>query len=193
VSSVGQELTITRRHLPHWQVGGSTYFITFCLRGTVHGEDGICRHTTQRQRSLTSHERQIVKKEIVFWHPSRWTVHILAVMPDHTHILVTPAETSPGRWYSLSTILHSVKRGSALKINPLRGRRGALWQSESFDRIVRDEREFHEKATYILSNAVKAGLVADGWEYDGLCCEGMDTEGEARAPRARSDGRTGGR
>jgi hypothetical protein len=43
-----------------------------------------------------------------------------------------------------------------------------VWQHESFDRIVRDAREFREKAQYILNNAVKAGLIEDGWAYDGF-------------------------
>jgi REP element-mobilizing transposase RayT len=119
----------------------------------------------------------VVRDDILFWHGSRWTVHALTVMPDHVHILASPLEMAPGRWHSLSTILRSVKCGAALKINRMRGRRGALWQAESFDRIVRDEREFDEKANYILSNAVKAELVKDGWEYDGLWCPGMDVQG----------------
>ncbi|MBE9565487.1 MAG: hypothetical protein IMF16_01910, partial [Proteobacteria bacterium] len=102
------------------------------------------------------------------------TLNALTVMPDHVHILATPLEEASGRWFVLAKILHSVKFGSALKINRLRGRRGSLWQSESFDRIVRDEKEFDEKASYILGNPVKAELIEDAWEYDGFWCEGMD-------------------
>jgi hypothetical protein len=58
-------------------------------------------------------------------------------------------------------------------INRVRGRRGALWDTESFDRVVRDQQEFDEKARCILNNAVKAGLADDGWEYDGLWWEAM--------------------
>jgi len=94
-------------------------------------------------------------------------------MPDHVHILARPLEKSKDQWYSLSAILHSVKRDSARAINRLRNRRGPLWQPESFDRIVRDEEEFLEKANYILGNALRAGLVEDGWLYDGFWCEGM--------------------
>jgi hypothetical protein len=36
---------------------------------------------------------------------------------------------------------------------------------------VRDQAEFDEKARYILNNAVKAGLVEDGWNYDGFWSE----------------------
>jgi len=175
--AVGHNLTITRRRLPHWQLGGSTYFITFRLKGTAAGRAGSQpasgRTASQPVSPLSRDERDIVKQDILHWHGTRWTVHVLTVMPDHIHILATPLEESPGSWFSLSSILHSIKFGSALKVNRLRGRRGSLWQSESFDRIVRDEKEFDEKAAYILGNAVKAGLAQDGWEYDGFWCEGM--------------------
>ena len=94
-------------------------------------------------------------------------------MPDHVHILTRPLEKSTGQWHSLAVILRGVKRQSARAINRLRSRRGPLWQAESFDRIVRNQREFDEKASYILGNAVTAGLVDDGWLYDGFWCEGM--------------------
>jgi len=185
---VGPSLHTTRRNLPHWQAGGSTYFITFHLKGSLdsppHGSAGFqpaqaptgaspSHRATAAQPALAPKERQIVKESILHWQGVKWTVHALTVMPDHTHILATSQEKSEGEWHSLSDILHSVKRHSARQINHLRGRRGSLWQPESFDRIVRDEEEFDEKANYILSNAVNAGLVEDGWLYDGFWCEGV--------------------
>jgi REP element-mobilizing transposase RayT len=116
----------------------------------------------------------VVKESILFWHDRKWTAHALTVMPDHVHILATPLEASAGRWHSISTILHSIKSVSALQVNRVRGRRGPYGSLESFDRIVRDEKEFHEKANYILSNAVRANLVEDGWRYDGFWCSGME-------------------
>ncbi len=216
---IGENLTITRRHLPHWQLGGSTYFITFRLKGAVRpgtggtgalpvqgadrvsalpggatpppqepGRTGALPVPGADRASalpLRQEERAIVRREILYWHGKRWNVHALTVMPDHVHVLATPLEQSPGQWHPLSPILQSVKYGSALKINRLRGRRGSLWQAESFDRIVRDQNEFDEKANYILGNASRAGLTPDGWEYDGFWCEAMD-EGRLTHP-----GRTG--
>jgi REP element-mobilizing transposase RayT len=159
-------------------MGGSTYFITFRLRGGTRPRNAH-RNRPEAPRPLSPDERQVVKGAILFWHGRKWTAHALTVMPDHVHILATPLEASKGRWHSLSTILHSVKSVSSLKINQLRRRRGPLWQSESFDRIVRNEKEFDEKANYILSNAVKARLVADGWKYDGFWCPGVEAESGA--------------
>lgn len=158
--AVGDGLRTRYRSLPHWQSNGATYFVTFRLHG-------IPEHVVP----LSTSERMITKDAILFWHRIKWHVHLLTVMLNHVHILATPCESTPGIWYSLSSILQSVKGYSAHSINASRNTKGRLWQSESFDRIVRDAAEFDEKATYILNNAAKAGLVADVWEYEGLWYE----------------------
>jgi putative transposase len=157
---IDHALTIQRRALPHWQMGGATYYLTFRLQGIP-----------RQVKSLSMPERFIVRDALLHYHRVKWDVHLLTVMPDHAHALVTPRELAPGKWHSLSVILQSIKGYSARLINIERGRTGRLWQSESFDRIVRDEAEFDEKAIYILNNAVKAGLVEDGWMYEGFWCD----------------------
>ncbi|MCA1724678.1 MAG: transposase, partial [Thermomicrobia bacterium] len=133
------------------------YFVTFRLFG---------RPGTPRPLSVW--ERAIVGEALRFWHPARWRLHCYTIMPDHAHLLVTPQEIRAGQWESRSRLVHSVKSYTAHAINAHRGAQGDLWQHESFDRIVRDEQEFDATAHYILHNAVKSGLVADGWEYDGF-------------------------
>ena len=164
--TVQDVLTKKRRKLPHWQIGGAMYFITFRLS-----------HSPVAVAPLTAHERGCVKQAILALHDSMWHVHLLSIMPDHVHVLATPIQQRPGHWFSLAAILQRVKGGSAFAINRTRDRTGALWQKESFDRIVRDEQEYEEKARYILNNAVKAGLVEDGWAYDGFWCDVGDRAG----------------
>ena len=162
----GEDLTIHRRRLPHWQSGGLTYFVTFRLRGAEAGASS--------PKPLSAAERAIVRESLFFWHGDKWTLHALTVMPDHVHLLATPLEHMPGHWYSLPQILHSAKGYSAIRVNRLRGERGALWQEESYDHILRSEQEFDQKLTYLLENAAQAGLVADLWDWDGLWYEGRD-------------------
>jgi hypothetical protein len=51
-----------------------------------------------------------------------------------------------------------VKSFSAKRINRNEGRTGHLWQVESFDRIVRNDRELKRYERYIEENPKKANL-----------------------------------
>ena len=98
----------------------------------------------------------------------------MAVMPTHVHVLATPLQAAPGEWYSLSEILHSIKRASARYINVARGQNGPVWSVESYDHIIRDEREWSATFDYLLANAVEEGYTGDPYEYDGFWCESME-------------------
>jgi menaquinone-specific isochorismate synthase len=50
-------------------------------------------------------------------------------------------------------------------INKVRGRRGSLWQCETYDHLIRDEAEFTHAVEYILDNARHAGLRGWPWVY----------------------------
>jgi hypothetical protein len=60
--------------------------------------------------------------------------------------------------------MKGIKGSSAYNINRLLGRRGQLWQDESFDRILRS-REFEYRLNYICANPVDAGLCNRPIEY----------------------------
>ena len=118
------ELRITRRKLPHWQLEGSLYFVTFRLE---HG-------------TLTSDERQLVLDHVRSGHPGFYNLLAIVVMPDHVHMLLQPNEGM-----ALPRIMRGVKGVSARLVNQRRGSRGQVWQDEWFDRIIRDDEEVHEK------------------------------------------------
>jgi REP element-mobilizing transposase RayT len=122
---------------------------------------------------LGAKERDVVKRDILFWHRKKWLVHALVVMPTHVHILATPLEADRGEWYSLSEILHSVKLGSARRINQLRGTHGPVWCTESYDHIIRNEREWDATFAYVLKNPVEIGFEGDPYTYGGFWCESM--------------------
>lgn len=50
-------------------------------------------------------------------------------------------------------------------MNQLLGRSEALWQTESFDHMLRSGERTREKAEYICANPVRAGLVEHEDEY----------------------------
>ncbi len=69
--------------------------------------------------------------------------------------------------------MQSIKGATAYKINKLLGRKGKLWRSESYDRILRNDKEYKKFSKYIFENAVKANLVESGekwkwWKQKGI-------------------------
>jgi hypothetical protein len=61
----------------------------------------------------------------------------------------------PCRSHELKTILHSWKSFTARQMQKHHKRSGQIWQDEYFDRIIRDENEFLQKAAYIAGNPQK--------------------------------------
>jgi hypothetical protein len=77
-------------------------------------------------------------------------------MPNHVHLLITPA-------ISISEIMQSLKRFTARRANQILGLTGQpFWQDESYDRLVRNAMEFHRIMKYIERNPVVAGLAESG-------------------------------
>jgi putative transposase len=85
--------------------------------------------------------------------------HAFAVMPNHVHLLVTPAIALPKLTKSLKGI--TAKRANARLA--LTGR--PFWQEESYDHLVRNGREFERIRNYIEENPVRAGLVKEARLY----------------------------
>jgi REP element-mobilizing transposase RayT len=103
-------------------------------------------------------------------------------MPDHVHLLVQPLQIpgkQPPEWYTLGSIVHSVKSYSAHQINRLRRESGTVWQDEREDRIVRNEKEFWEKWQYVRDNPVKENLTATAEEYPWFYQQGNVRPGKA--------------
>ena len=143
----------TRRNLPHWQQPGSVYFITWRIKG---------------EEILSSEEKTIVLKSILYWDKVKWNVHAAVVMPNHVHAITQPLAPPDGGAYNLSEIVRSVKTFSARTINAQRGVRGPLWQDERYDRIIRNEAELLQKWQYLRNNPVEMGLAPNPEDYSWL-------------------------
>ena len=98
-------------------------------------------------------KRQIVVDALQHWHGTRLHLDETVIMPNHVHTLITPEPD-----WSLSECLHSIKRFTARAINKWLDRKGALWQDESFDHIVRSEAQLNHFRDYIRQNPIKAHL-----------------------------------
>jgi REP element-mobilizing transposase RayT len=96
---------------------------------------------------------RIVGDALLHLDGERYALDEFVVMPNHVHLLVAPHQGWP-----LSKIFHTWKSFTAHEINKLLGRRGTLWQQESWNHIVRSEEQFEHYRRYIRENPAKAKL-----------------------------------
>lgn len=103
---------------------------------------------------------QVVADAMHHFDGERYELGCYVVMPNHVHTVIRPLHPQE---FPLEKTLHSIKRHSSLEINSPVGTRGALWQDESFDRIIRDEEHLWRCLQYIGRNPNRAGLSSGQW------------------------------
>jgi REP element-mobilizing transposase RayT len=146
----------TRRNLPHFERPWAKYMITV---------------TTRQKRVLSPAARDLVLETILHWRDRRYHLYAACVMPDHAHILIEPmVEDDNGpdgqpRFFSLTKILHTLKSFTANRINETEAKASPVWESESFDRLIRSESDLAEKFQYITRNPWDANVVSPNEEY----------------------------
>ncbi len=102
---------------------------------------------------------QMVVDAIQFRESRDYELHSYVIMPNHVHLLITPS-------VQVSKLMQSLKRFTAREGNRMLGLTGKhFWQDESFDRLVRNGKEFAGIAHYIEMNPVTAGLATAPEEF----------------------------
>jgi len=137
-----------RRNLPHWELIGSTYFITVCVDSSL---------------GKPFFDPLLAKTLITYLHrddKQKYLLYAYVIMPDHLHIIIKPLAE-----FSLPEIMQRLKGGSAYSINKLLNRTGKFWQKESFDHLIRDGLGLREKWDYIKENPVKANIIEHAEDY----------------------------
>jgi RecG-like helicase/REP element-mobilizing transposase RayT len=145
----------TKRSLPHFERPWAKYAITF---------------TTCNRRVLSEKARDVVLESLLRWKESRYELYAACVMPDHVHLLIEPMierEDDSGKpiFFGLSKILHSIKSFTANRINKIEKLNEPVWETESFDRLMRSDRDLEEKFQYITRNPWDAGIVKTTQQY----------------------------
>lgn len=95
----------------------------------------------------------IVIARLMAGHGTAYELDAWCLMPNHLHALVTP-----GKHVTLGEIVRHWKGGSAFEMNRALGRKGQIWQAETFDHIVRSAAQLEHFRRYIAENPRKAGL-----------------------------------
>lgn len=174
-----------KRRLPHFEGGGIPQGVTFRLADSLprhklailneqlaHLDEAKADSERTRQINLMLDEghgvawlktpavAEIVQNALLFFNGQRYSLHAWVIMPNHVHVLFTPADG-----WTLTKILHSWKSFSAREANKVLDRTGEFWQPEYFDRVIRDERGFIAAVEYVEYNPVKARLCENPREW----------------------------
>jgi REP element-mobilizing transposase RayT len=161
------------RRLPHYYALTQPIFLTWRLQGSLP-EGRVFPAATTSGKAFVAMDRlldsastgplhlrrpEIAKMvvETIYYQAQtlgHYQLHNFVVMANHVHLLITPL-------VAVSKLMQSLKRFTAREGNRILNVTGQpFWQDESYDRLVRDQREFERIANYIEMNPVRAGLAA---------------------------------
>jgi REP element-mobilizing transposase RayT len=96
---------------------------------------------------------RIVTESLMHFDGIRYWISDFVIMLNHVHLICTMHKN-----WSLRKQCGSWMRYSAVKINQMLNRVGAVWQGEAFDHILRSEDQLQYLRTYIAGNPEKANL-----------------------------------
>ncbi|HUU47081.1 MAG TPA: transposase [Acidobacteriota bacterium] len=127
--------------------------MTFCTRNRWHLPESV---------------RQRVLEHCLHDHGCKIHLHCAVVMPDHVHLVYHPLPDDRGSLYPLEEILGGLKGASAHSVNRMLKRKGAVWQEESYDHVLRSTESLHEAVLYVCHNPVRRGLCSQPEDYPWL-------------------------
>ncbi len=119
----------------------------------------------------------VVRDAMKYYEGDRFLEHRYVIMPNHVHWLIEPLpgkirNIQEGRsnetgFWSLASIMKSVKGYSGKEGNRILGRSCPFWQEESYDHWIRDQKNYDRIIEYINVNPVKAGLCEkpEDWQW----------------------------
>ena len=86
----------------------------------------------------------------------KFLLHEFVVMPDHVHLLLTPANA-----LSLERVMQFIKGGFSYRLD----KRGAVWQPSFTNHRIRDWEDYDQHREYIRMNPVRARLASTPEAY----------------------------
>ena len=102
--------------------------------------------------------RKIVEDALFFYNGTKYHLKAFVVMPNHVHILLQLFENQ-----EMETFVKSIKGYTAKKINQTEHRTGKVWQTESYDHLVRNEDNYKHILKYIQANNKDLAWIEDDY------------------------------
>jgi REP element-mobilizing transposase RayT len=172
-------MTLYRRRLPHIYETDQSIFLTWRLHDSLPSNRAFPKDALNSGRAFVAMDRLLDEAcggqfylrqpaiadmivEAIHYNADilgHYLLQAFVVMPNHVHLLITPALPLPKLTKSLKGI--TAKRANAM----LELTRKPFWQEESYDHLVRHERELEKIGSYIEENPVRASLVREASEY----------------------------
>ena len=106
---------------------------------------------------------EIVGNAIHYLDGKQYVLDAFCIMPNHVHLVCTPIRVG-NNFVSVPKIMQSIKGLTARQANLVLNRQGQFWQHESFDHVVRNDKELERIIEYVLYNPTRAGLATE-WVY----------------------------
>ncbi|HET7207481.1 MAG TPA: transposase [Terriglobales bacterium] len=125
-----------------------TYFVTFS--------------TWQRRRLFVveSYARLFLETVYHYRREGRVKLHAFVLMPDHVHLLLTPATN-----VTIEHAVQLIKGGYSHALRCLVGRSAEVWQRGFTDHRIRDSYDFDRHQQYVHQNPVSTKIVTDARQY----------------------------
>ena len=129
---------------------------------TPHGTCFVTFSTWERRRLfvIESRVRLFLKTLYGYRRQGRFELHAFVVMPEHVHLLLTPAPA-----VTLERSIQLVKGGYSHALGLELSRKGEVWQRGFTDHRICDSEDFENHRSYIRENPVKRGLVESASAY----------------------------
>jgi len=151
---------VYRRRLPHYRSPGCIYHSRFSVYPDF-------------ERFTQDWMFEVVESAILKHHKRECLILAYIIMANHAHVVMQPLPIAndPLKWcdyrafYRLENITGRIKGRSSRIINQRIGRKGHIWQDESYDRTVRNERDLENVIDYVQHNPVRWRLVERPEQY----------------------------
>jgi REP element-mobilizing transposase RayT len=165
----------SRGYLPHFDSTETVQFVTFRLADSLPAH--IAKALQDRDHVLPRLERELdaglgacwlkrpdiasmVEDALIHFDGARYRLLGWCIMPNHVHVVIEIVDE-----HSLTGIVGSWKSFTAKRANSQIGRSGPFWHPDYFDRFMRDEGHLARTVVYVEHNPVKAGLVAEAFNW----------------------------
>jgi len=128
--------------------GSRTYFIT--------ANAWAGRSTFQSERSASF----LIETLFDYRVKGKYELHEFVVMPDHIHLLFTPAVD-----LTLERVMQFVKGGYSHRAGQQLGPSLGIWARGYVDHRIRDVQDYESHRDYIHQNPVRRGLASSAEQY----------------------------